>query len=407
MDNKKNVRWLRIENLQAATAALSRIGVDPRAIPLMAGKAFSRAVLVPGVSAPAALILKQEMLSLGGDAAIHRDVVCGRRAESDVLLLGSHKQLKRLEEKLRAQPFGLRQAGEAVGALLRALEPSAAAAIAVACGGGVLRLGEKRTALMGILNVTPDSFSDGGLYSQPEAAAARAREMAEEGADIIDLGAESTRPGHSPVSAAEEWARLEPVLAALSRRAMLLSVDTRKAEVADKALAAGAHILNDIDGLLGDPDMAGAAAAHGAAVVLMHNRAVPDDVIEDILHAWDAGVTVAQKAGLPAEAIIVDPGIGFGKTQEQNLEILRRLAELKAYGLPLLLAASRKSVIGYAAGLSVGNRMEATMAIGVLGAAAGADILRVHDVAAHRRALDMTAAILYGLDSGNGEQNDQ
>jgi dihydropteroate synthase len=397
-------RWLNIQNLRDAGEVLRAVGVDPRSVPLMAGKAVSRAVLLAAQRAPAALILKQEMLSLGGDAAIHRDVISGRRAESDVLLLGSHKQLLALRQKLQAQPFfGLGRIEEALGPLLLALEPRGERS--VLCGGGRrLSLPEGRTALMGILNVTPDSFSDGGRYTAVAAAAERGAAMTEEGADIIDVGGESTRPGHRPVSAATEWERLKPVLAALDRRAALLSVDTGKAEVAAKALAAGAHILNDIWGLRGDPDMAAAAAAGGAAVVLMHNRAAPGagDVIEDVLRGWEESVTIALKAGLPAEALIVDPGVGFGKTQPQNLEIIRRFAELKTYGLPLLLGASRKSLIAYALGLSVEQRLEATLALGVLGAAAGADILRVHDVAAHRRALDMTAAVL-----NRGENDDQ
>ncbi|MDR1320962.1 MAG: dihydropteroate synthase [Gracilibacteraceae bacterium] len=402
------IKWLNIHNIPAAAAALRSVGVDPRGIPLMAGKAFSRAVLVSSVSAPAALILKQEMLSLSGDAAIHRDVITGRRQESDVLLLGSHKQLLALEQKLRGQPFGLRAIGAAVGDLLRKLAERRERALL--CGGGRrLRLERGRPALMGILNVTPDSFSDGGSYADADAAAARGLEMEEEGAGIIDVGGESTRPGYRPVGAAEEWERLEPVLAALCGRGALISVDTQKAAVAVKALAAGAHILNDIWGLRGDPEMAAAAADGGAAVVLTHNRAAPaaGDVIADIMRGWDESAEIALKAGLPPEALIADPGIGFGKTAAQSLETLRRLEELVAYGLPLLLAASRKSVIGYAAGLGAEHRLEATLAVSVLAAGAGADILRVHDVAAHRRALDMAAAMRPEWGSSEGETDDQ
>ncbi|MDR1069623.1 MAG: dihydropteroate synthase [Gracilibacteraceae bacterium] len=402
------IRWLNIHNIPAATAALRAVGVDPRGIPLMAGKAFSRAVLVSSVSAPAALILKQAMLSFSGDAAIHRDVITGGRQESDVLLLGSHKQLLALEQKLRGQPFGLRSIGAAVGDLLRKLAERRERV--VCCGGGRrLRLERGRPALMGILNVTPDSFSDGGSYANAAAAAARGLEMEEEGAGVIDVGGESTRPGYRPVGAAEEWERLEPVLAALRGRGALISVDTQKAAVAAKALAAGAHILNDIWGLRGDPEMADAAAAGGAAVVLTHNRAAPaaGDVVADIMRFWDESAEIALKAGLPPEALIADPGIGFGKTAAQSLETLRRLEELAAYGLPLLLAASRKSVIGHAAGLGVEHRLEATLAVSVLAASAGADILRVHDVAAHRRALDMAAAMRPEWGSGEGETDDQ
>jgi dihydropteroate synthase len=408
----ERIRWLNIQNIAAAIEAMEAVGVDGRGIQRMVGKAFSRAVLAPAVSAPAALILKQEMLSLGGDAAIHRDVITGGRRESDVLLLGSHKQLLALAQKLKAQPFGLRALGAAVGDLVRRLQEGGDGF--VLCGGGRrLELRRGRPAVMGILNLTPDSFSDGGRYTEPAAAIRRGLEMTEEGAEIIDLGGESTRPGYSPVSAAAEWERLEPVVAALAGRAVLLSVDTRKAAVAAKALAAGAHILNDIWGLRADPDMAAAAAAYGAAVVLTHNRATPGagDVIGDIMRVWDESVNLALKAGLPAEALIVDPGIGFGKTPAQNLETMRRLAELTAYGLPILFAASRKSVIGHATGLKTEERLEATLAANVLAAAAGADIIRAHDVAAHCRALAMTAAMTaaVGPEPGysKGETNDK
>jgi len=268
----------------------------------------------------------------------------------------------------------------------------------IPCGGRILEVG-RRTLIMGILNVTPDSFSDGGRWPEPEQAVARALQMLEEGADIIDVGGESTRPGHTPVPAEEERRRVLPVIRALRRAApdAFISVDTQKAEVAAAALAAGADILNDIWGLQGDPEMVAVAARHRCPVVVMHNQKgiAYQDLIQDITAFFRRSLDLAAQAGLPGDFLILDPGFGFGKTPDQNLEVIRRLGEFRVLNRPLLLATSRKSTIGKVlGGLPPGERLEGTAATVAIGIANGADIVRVHDVRAMKRVAQMADAIV-------------
>ncbi len=207
--------------------------------------------------------------------------------------------------------------------------------------------------LMGVVNVTPDSFSDGGRFATPEAAVAQATRLAADGAAIIDIGGESTRPGAERVSAQDEAARILPVISALAGSDLLISADTVKASVADQALAAGAHIVNDVQGLQGDADMAGVVAGYGAGVVVMHNpgltgssKGTQGDPVAACLTFFKASLAIAEKAGIAADRIVLDPGIGFGKTPEQNLALIARLPELLTLGQPVLIGASRKSFIG-------------------------------------------------------------
>jgi dihydropteroate synthase len=257
---------------------------------------------------------------------------------------------------------------------------------------------ESQTLIMGILNVTPDSFSDGGRSVALHDALANARRMVDEGADIIDVGGESTRPGHIPVSPEEEMARVLPVLEALAAEiAVPVSIDTQKAKVAEAALSRGAAILNDIWGLLGDPDMAHVAAAHDAGVIVMHNRTVVDgavDIVTDIVAFFERSLERAARAGIRSDRIVLDPGIGFGKTFEQNLAALAGLREIGRLGFPLLLGTSRKSLIGKVIATEPRDRLPGTIASNVLGIAAGCAIIRVHDVAAHVQAARVTEAIL-------------
>ncbi|MBR5162427.1 MAG: dihydropteroate synthase [Schwartzia sp.] len=269
--------------------------------------------------------------------------------------------------------------------------------------GKKLVLGE-RTLVMGILNVTPDSFSDGGQWNTPEKAIAHARQMIEDGADIIDVGAESSRPGFVPMSAEEEMDRLRPFLKALLPEISVpVSVDTFKAETAAMAAEMGVHILNDIWGLQyrEEPNrMAEAAARYDLPVVVMHNQegtAYEKDIVETMKDFFRESFRIAKKAGVLEDKLILDPGIGFGKTAEDNIVVLRRLAELSEWDgetWPLLLGASRKSFIGAALGLPVEERMEATGAATVLGVASGAGIVRVHDVKPISRMCRMTDVIL-------------
>ena len=252
-----------------------------------------------------------------------------------------------------------------------------------------------RPVVMGVLNVTPDSFSDGGLFQATDTAAARARQMAVEGADIIDIGAESTRPGAVAVSAVEELARLEPVLAALSG-SIPISVDTTKADVATRAVALGAILVNDVWGLQRDPAMADTVASTGAALVIMHNRLEKDrdlDIVADIRRSFERSLALAAKAGIPDERIILDPGIGFAKSSRQNIEVIRRLGELKDYGRPILVGVSRKKFLGPTIGSGTEGELIGTIAAALAAAAAGASLFRVHDVAAHVAALKVFHAI--------------
>ena len=396
MVQKYNMRWITLENLAEARRALTEIGSDTGGIAHMAGKGLGRAIKLEQVPLRVAHILKQEMLSLGGDAAVHRDVIVNKVETTDVMLLGTVRQLEKLTPKLAAQPFGLKQIGQDLKIMLANLEPPKSRILD--CRGKSLRLGE-RTLIMGILNLTPDSFSDGGKHNTLESAILQAERLISDGADILDIGAESTRPGHMEVSAEEEWKRLEPVLKTLKERVNVpISIDTYKAEVAAKALEAGAEIINDIWGLQKDPDMARVVGEYSAPVVVMHNQSgtVYHQLLGDILGFLRKSIELAEAHGLSGDQIIIDPGIGFGKNTEQNLEVMSRLAEFKSLGRPVLLGTSRKTMIGQTLDLPVEERLEGTLATSVLGVAAGADIIRVHDVKENFRAIRMAEAIVQG-----------
>lgn len=263
---------------------------------------------------------------------------------------------------------------------------------------GALTLGQ-RTLIMGILNVTPDSFSDGGRYNRVDAALRHAREMLEAGADIIDIGGESTRPGHQPVGQEEELERVLPVIEALHRELPQapISVDTYKAEVARQALEAGAHIMNDIWGCKKEPEMAHVAARYGCPLILMHNRLERryDRFVEEVKADLLASVALAKAAGVKDDQIWLDPGIGFAKTGEDNLVLMSHLDELCALGYPVLLGTSRKKFIRDTLQLPVDDVVEGTAATVALGIAQGCQIVRVHDVASIARTARMCDAVLY------------
>ncbi|HOV04356.1 MAG TPA: dihydropteroate synthase [Hyphomicrobiales bacterium] len=270
--------------------------------------------------------------------------------------------------------------------------------------GDTLRLGRMRhqvgarTLVMGILNVTPDSFSDGGLHDTIDAAVDHALVMLAEGADIIDIGGESTRPGATEVAAPDEAARVVPVVERLAGMVdQPISIDTYKAAVADAALRAGATIVNDVWGLQRDPAMAATVALHEASLIIMHNRAEADaglDMLDEVKAFFDRSLDLAHAAGIAEDRIVLDPGIGFGKTLEQNVELVARLDELKAIGFPILIGVSRKSMIGRILDRPVEERLYGTIAANVLSIVAGADIVRVHDVAAHVDACRITEAVM-------------
>ena len=258
--------------------------------------------------------------------------------------------------------------------------------------------------LMGIVNVTPDSFSDGGVYLDPDRAVEHALSLACEGADILDVGGESTRPGSLPVPAAEEIRRILPVLEKLRpKTGVLISVDTTKVAVARAALNAGVDIINDTSGLAADPEMAGLVASSGAAVLLMHMKGTPrtmqdapryDDLLGEVRSFLATRLRVAEAAGIPVERTIVDPGIGFGKTAEHNLALINGLGYFEDLGRPVCVGVSRKAFIGRVLGAPPAERLEGTIAAAVLSVSRGARILRVHDVGPVAKAVRMAEAIL-------------
>jgi dihydropteroate synthase len=256
------------------------------------------------------------------------------------------------------------------------------------------------TLVMGIVNVTPDSFSDGGLFFDAETAIAQGKRMLGDGAAILDVGGESTRGNATPVSEEEERRRVLPVVAALAAAGGLVSIDTMKASVAEAGIEAGAEIVNDIRGLQGDRDLAATAARHGAGVIAMHNpgllgssRPLEGDPVQACRAYFERTLAIARRAGIAEDRIALDPGFGFGKSPEQNLELLARLPELTALGFPVLVGTSRKSFIGKITGRELRERLIGTLATNVAAALAGAAIVRVHDVAEHVEAMRMAAAI--------------
>ncbi|MED4653956.1 dihydropteroate synthase [Bacillus pseudomycoides] len=264
------------------------------------------------------------------------------------------------------------------------------------CGEYTLDLNTK-TLIMGILNVTPDSFSDGGNYDEMNAAVSHAREMVSNGADIIDIGGESTRPGFAKVSVEEELGRVIPMIQAVSKEVKVpISIDTYKAEVAKQAIEAGAHIINDIWGAKAEPKIAEVAAHYNVPIILMHNRDNTNyrNLIADMIADLYESVKIAKGAGVPDENIVLDPGIGFAKTPEQNLEAVRNLEKLHVLGYPVLLATSRKSFIGHVLDLPVEERVEGTGASICLGIDKGCEMIRVHDVKEMARMAKMMDAMI-------------
>ncbi len=384
-----------------AAALFRKIGVDPYGISAMTPKTRHVNILLSARPCKIANILKQEMLSLGADAAVSRGSVSCAVDATDVLLMGTHKQIVALAGKIEKQPFGLDGIACDLRRLLGHLENKP---LVLKTSRREMLLGD-RTLIMGVLNVTPDSFSDGHRYFDRQSAIDRGLQMAEEGADIIDIGGESTRPGAQAVSPKEEIARVVPVVEQLATKLSIpLSVDTAKARVAEKALAAGAEIVNDISALAGDPKMAGVIRKASAAVVLMHMRGTPadmqqgdlryDDLTGEIISFLAGAARTAQAAGISRERLVVDPGIGFGKTYADNCRILNRLEEFRTLGLPLLLGTSRKAFIGAVTGEKADRRLEGTAATVAAAVMKGCHIVRVHDVASMKKVAVMTDAIV-------------
>lgn len=377
---------------------LEALGFDTREIDMLAPQIKHYTIRLRGLHRQEALALKKEALAQGSSALLPQGATgsTGHHAVTvDLLLAGSESGLEKTAGALRRQSGSLAAAGEEI---LRIMALAGRRAGDLRLGGHTLPLG-RRTLIMGILNLTPDSFSDGGSYSNIETALAMARQMAGEGADIIDIGGESTRPGAQRVEESEELARVMPVIRALKEDRAFntpLSIDTYKASVARETLQAGVEMVNDVWGLKEDPALGAVVAEFGVPVCLMHNRTGTDysDLIPDIIADLRQSIELAHGAGIDDSSIMIDPGIGFGKDLRQNLDVMRRLRDFRALGYPLLLGTSRKSMIGKTLDLPVQERLEGTAATVAYGIAAGADIVRVHDVREMRRVVQMTDAMI-------------
>lgn len=382
---------------------LRRVEVDHSCIDVFIEKRDSFLLKITGLSTPAANILKQIAISFGADVAVHREVITGKVDCSDAIFMGTKRQLRRTVLALSSQPFGLAGLERQVVELLSRLD-KLPAAIDLPLG----RLTFDRPLIMGVLNVTPDSFSDGGLFLEPDAARRRIDEMIEQGADIVDVGAESTRPGSDPVPVSEQLRRLSSIFDHLQTRHVLWSIDTTNPDVARAALDKGASIVNNVSGGT-NPALWQLAGEYCAAFVLMHIQGTPktmqqnphyDDFNAELFRFFSTKLAEIQASDFPRDRVILDPGIGFGKRVTDNTAAIRRLGELRAFGSPILVGASRKSFLGKLLGLEVNDRLEASLASAVLAFAGGANILRVHDVSQTRKALDAAAAIR----SANGEE---
>ncbi|WP_266075377.1 dihydropteroate synthase [Haladaptatus caseinilyticus] len=387
-------RWTRAEipkqigNLEEARDALEGTHVTEPGVWRMREKAVHR-VLKTRVQVQQAQHIKEEMLSIGGECA--RSGLNDRDdGNIDVLLMGTLAQYKQLAETIEAKPYGLSVFADELRKTLGIQQAENERGYPW----------EDRTAVMGILNVTPDSFHDGGEYEAHEDAIERANGMVESGADIIDIGGESTRPGADEISNEEEIERIVPVIEAIRDLDAMISVDTRKAEVARAALDAGADIINDVSGLA-DPEMRFVAAEYDAPLVVMHSLDAPvvpeheveyDDVVEDVIAELEERVLLAEKAGLDRDQIIVDPGLGFGKHATENFELLGRTGELHGLDCPVLIGHSHKSMFDLI-GRKAGERGPATVAGTTIAAERGADIVRVHDVKANVAAVRAVEAI--------------
>ncbi len=384
-----------IDNLEAARHFLAATGADPRGVGYMMPKAVFRCIKLKALPSHAANIIKQEMLAKGGEAALSSASVYGR-GTTDVLLMGTLKQYRLLLDKLKLQPFGLSTVAEEIEMILQSLEKKPPP---LELPSGKTLSFSRGVLVMGILNITPDSFSDGGRYLNPEQARQRALQMAAEGAHIIDIGGSSSRPGSTPTEAGEEIGRVLPVIEKLAREDLILSVDTWRSEVARLALEAGADLVNDIGRLQLDAGMIAVLAHHRAPVVLMHNRLQIQpgqpyqDLIPDMINELQESIAKGRAGGLSPQQMIIDPGLGFGKTRDQNLHIIQQLTAFTGLGYPLLVGASRKSFIGSTLDLEVAERLEGSLAVAAAAVMKGAHIIRVHDVRETIRVIRMLEAI--------------
>ncbi len=396
------MKIINIRDSAQAIAIFKRIGVDPYGIDAMLPKTINFNILFENKSCRIANIIKQEMLSVGGDAAVARGSVGNNVTSTDILIMGTIKQITALAGKLTKQPFGLNQISQD---LLAVLNNASQTKFILKTSRREISLGRK-TQIMGILNVTPDSFSDGGLFYNQQKAIDRGLQMIAQGADIIDIGGESTRPGATAVSAKEELKRVLPVISGITMQAKIpISIDTTKAVVAREAIAAGAEIVNDVSAGHKDKKMLQIVNDSRAAMILMHMRGRPqtmqkgdltyNSLMGEIITFLRKSIEKAIFAGVEKECLAIDPGIGFGKTFSDNYRIINNLAELKTLGLPIMIGTSRKAFIGKVTGGEPQERIEGTAATIAASIMNGCHIIRVHDVAGMKNVAAVTDAILH------------
>jgi dihydropteroate synthase len=374
-------------------------GIDPAALPILIPKLESRAVLIKDVKLFAANILKQSMLSVGGDVAVHRFAVSGKCEYSDCIVMGDIRHYKALVEKLETQPYM-----QFLSDLIRkTVFYEKDESLKLKLCSRTVRF-DKRPVIMGIVNITPDSFSDGGEYIDHSRAVEHALELIEHGASIIDIGGESSRPGACPVDEKTEIQRIVPVIRDIAKKNdVVISVDTTKAVVAKAAIDAGAVMINDISAMTHDAMMLNTLKKSGAGIVLMHMRGKPqsmqaqthyDDVVSEIYSYLKARIDTCLDAGIDQMSIVVDPGIGFGKDFKGNLRLIKHISEFSSLGVPVMLGYSKKSFIGSITGADVNNRLEETDAVTAWAVLRDVDIIRVHDVRRSKKTIETIGAIL-------------
>jgi len=398
------MRILDIREKRDLECIFKNLKVDPHGIKIMLPKACPFLVYIDKLSHISANILKQEMLSLGADVAISKGALTGKDKTTGCLLIGNLSQYQHLMEKLKKQSFGLDKLAEELSLILDNYQKDN---FILKLNGYSLNL--NKTLIMGIVNLTPDSFSGDGLYKNPKLKdeipkiIEYVEKMVSDGADIIDLGGQSSRPGSRPIPVKEELKRTIPVIKKLAKRIKIpLSIDTYRAQVAQQALDNGASLVNDITGLR-DPAMLKVLKRYKAGIVIMHMKGMPStmqinpqykSLIDEIILFLSRAINKAKEKGIEEERIIVDPGIGFGKTLEHNLLILKALREFKVLGRPILIGTSRKSFIGKLLNLEPQKRLYGTLASVCLSVINGANILRVHDVKETKEALVILENIL-------------
>src|SRR4030042_2490097 len=398
------IRKLNLKTKKQGLEEFGKIGASLPGQHIMVNKIFPLALKVKDVDVRAANILKQEMLSRGGDVVTSYQSIIKSEGHANIIILGTEKAISSLIDKIKMQPFGLKELSGQLAEYIT-LGQSINTRKIIKIGPVDFNMDREGALIMGILNITPDSFYDGGQYFKKGDAFKRAEEIIEQGAHIIDVGGMSTRPGSKPVSLDEELSRTIPVIEHVAKNSKKtpISIDTCRSEVAKRAIDAGAVIINDISGLSADNKMMELAFQSKSSIIIMHMQGNPEnmqenptysDVVDEVYDYLCERALKAVEAGIKKEKIIVDPGIGFGKKVEHNLEILSRFSEFNEMGYPVLAGVSRKFFIGnLLGGLPAEERLEGSIAAAVYAFLSGASILRVHDIKETLRAIKIAKAI--------------